>query len=285
MSVKPVSTTEIRERKKKQARTSEITGTLGLAALTGTALATRRGQKVLTRGFKAAGKKVPERLQATPRPKDLSSSITPILATSAGIGSLGSFNFARYTRAEAEKGRKVKKSYEPALDMGTYGEEGIAKNWEPVVNVKSPEQKRARRAGVYETTANVTALGTGAAGVAYAARGQRAIGEAGKFSQKARDAKDAGVKSTALSAKADAARARRQKSSHFTDQAEKLKVKSQSAKKFTLKAAKADAHARKMGRRGTAVTGVALASSGAGVGLDKWRQREFGKSAFGVEHD
>ena len=106
-----ISDAEIRRRKKVQATTSRATGALGLIALGGTALATRPGQKALRAGFKAAGKKkVPKHLTAAPQSPGIRNSVTPILATSAGIGSLSAFNFARYTEAESRKRKPVAKS-------------------------------------------------------------------------------------------------------------------------------------------------------------------------------
>lgn len=155
MSVKPLSNDEIKRRKKIQARTSQVTGTLGLAALGGTALATRSGQKVLAAGFKRAGKPVPQHLTSQPKPKGLDRTITPMLATSAGIGSLGSFNFARYTRAEADKGKKVKKNFYGGVDdFPVNGEFGKAEYY-------NPEQKRMKRAKNYE---NALMAGAGAGG-------------------------------------------------------------------------------------------------------------------------
>jgi len=117
---------QIKQKKRTQARVSRVTGTLGLAALTGTALATRPGQKVLRAGFKQAGRKMPKSLTAEPKEPSLNRTITPMLATSAGIGSLGAFNFARYTGAEAEKGKRpIKKSYEGSpFGDGFFGSEG-----------------------------------------------------------------------------------------------------------------------------------------------------------------
>lgn len=103
MSKRILSDAEIRHRKKVQATTSKVTGTLGLAALGGTALATKPGQSVLRSGFKAAGKKVPKHIVAKPQEPGLRNTVTPILATSAGLGALSSFNFARYTEAESRK--------------------------------------------------------------------------------------------------------------------------------------------------------------------------------------
>lgn len=251
MTVKPISNTEIRERKRKQANTSQITGTLGLAALGGTALATRPGQKALKAGFAAKGKKVPTRLYAPKKDKNLSNSLTPILATSAGIGSLGSFNFARYTRAEADKGQRIKKNEEHTMDMGTYGEEGIAKAWAPTTNEYNPEAKREKRARNYELGANTVAGAAGASGILRSVQSQKELGAAAKQSRLA-----------------DGARAAKKRSSGFVEAA-----------------GKHDAKSRAYAKKGTKATVAAVGALGAGAAIGSWRKKEFGKSAFGVEHD
>lgn len=107
--VKKMSDTEIRHRKKVQGAVSYTTGTLGLTALGGTLLATKTGSKATKAVFTAAGRPRPGIL----KPKNLRQKTAPILATGAGIGGAGSFNFAAYTRAESKKKRQaapVKKS-------------------------------------------------------------------------------------------------------------------------------------------------------------------------------
>jgi len=130
-SAKPLSPTEIKDKKRKQSRISQATGALGLAALGGTALSTRGGQKALATGFKRINKPVPKSLQAPKREKGISSTVTPLLATSAGLGALGSFNFASYTRAEADKGKRVKKNNYGGYDHGNvFGSTTISKAME-----------------------------------------------------------------------------------------------------------------------------------------------------------
>ena len=105
---RPMSDREIRSRKRVQSGVSQATGALGLTALGGTLLATKRGSAATKGAFKAMGRERPEGL----KPKNLRRKTAPILATSAGIGGLGSFNFASYTRGEAQKGKRntVKKN-------------------------------------------------------------------------------------------------------------------------------------------------------------------------------
>lgn len=185
---KQLTPTQIKHKKRVQAGVSQATGTLGLAALTGTALATKRGQKVLGAGFKRAGRKVPKRLQAKPANKDLRSSITPILATSAGLGSLGAFNFAAYTRAEGDK--KVRKSDDSVVDIGIakrYEEEMedfISKKWEPVASKYDPEEKRDKRSRRAQTTAQIATIGAGTGAVGAAVAGMSRQGRVAQEKQK-----------------------------------------------------------------------------------------------------
>ena len=99
MTDRIMSDAEIKRRKKLQSHISTSTGTLGLTALGGTLLATKRGNRAVAAGFRAVKKPMPQAL----RPKKLKGHTAPILATSAGIGGLGAFNFAAYTDAESRK--------------------------------------------------------------------------------------------------------------------------------------------------------------------------------------
>ena len=106
-----MSDTEIRHRKKVQAGVSQAGGVLGLTALGGTLAASRGGRTAL--------RKIPQlkpHIKA-PAPKDpnrdrIQGAVTPVLATSAGLGGLGAFNFAAYTKAESRK-RKAAVPKEP----------------------------------------------------------------------------------------------------------------------------------------------------------------------------
>lgn len=109
---RPMSDRELRHRKKIQGHVSQATGGLGLAALGGTLLATKKGGAATKGAFKAIGRERPAAL----KPKNLKSKTAPVLATSAGIGGLGSFNFAAYTNAESKR-RNVRKSGESAFGV------------------------------------------------------------------------------------------------------------------------------------------------------------------------
>lgn len=122
MADKTLTPTEIKQKKRTQSNLSQVSAGLGLAALGGTALSTRGGQRGLALAARKMKKPVPQALRATPKPKGLDRTITPLLATSAGVGALGSLNFAQYTRAEANKGTKMKKNYSPSpFEDGFYG--------------------------------------------------------------------------------------------------------------------------------------------------------------------
>lgn len=146
---------QIAQRKKVQSAVSQTTGGLGLAALGGTLLATKRGGKASNAAFRAAGKTRPKSLA----PENLKEKTAPLLATSAGIGALGSFNFASYTKAEAKKKPGVVKK---SMDMEPLaGEVGIAKNWQPQARNYNSEKNRDRRGAAY-----TAALGAGAGAAA-----------------------------------------------------------------------------------------------------------------------
>jgi hypothetical protein len=175
MASRLMSDAEIKRRKKLQGHISQATGALGLTALGGTLLATKRGGKASSAAFKAVGTKRPKALH----PKKLKGHTAPILATSAGIGGLGAFNFAAYTGAESRKRnmtKPVKKSYE-TIEMGFYGEEGhpvklpeikvpIEKAWSPSASNYDSERKREGRNKVYEAGA-LSGAGLGGAAAAH----------------------------------------------------------------------------------------------------------------------
>ena len=119
-----MSDAEIRRRKKIQGTISHATGTLGLTALGGTLLATKTGSKGTKAAFKLIDRQRPKAL----KPKNLKRGVAPLLATGAGIGGAGSFNFAAYTNAESRKRKQVtvKKSHEVMFA----GEEGSAEAYE-----------------------------------------------------------------------------------------------------------------------------------------------------------
>lgn len=171
-----MSDAEIRRRKKVQGRVSEVTGGLGLVALGGTLAASRGGRNMLRKVPKLESKiKAPP--ARDPHRDRIKGAVTPVLATSAGLGGASSFNFAAYTRAESRKKKAmtpapIKKQFEP-MEMGYFGEEGrpvklpkievpIEKAWEPVASNYDSERSRHRRSKVYESGALVTAGGAGA---------------------------------------------------------------------------------------------------------------------------
>lgn len=121
MASRIMSDAEIRRRKKGQAILSETTGALGLAALGGTLAASRRGRTTL--------RKIPKLKEkvAAPKPKDpnrdkIKDATTPILATAAGLGGIGSFNFGAYTNAES---RKRPRPVQPVKKNNVFENEGV----------------------------------------------------------------------------------------------------------------------------------------------------------------
>ena len=185
-----MSDTELRHRKKVQGHVSQATGALGLAALGGTLAATRTGRTQL-RKIPQLKNKISAPPPLDPKRDKIKGAVTPVLATSAGLGGLGSFNFAAYTNAESRKRKQmtpVKKDHAP-LEMGYYGEEGhpvklpeikvpIEKAWSPTVGSFDSEAKRQKRSKVYEGGALV---GAGAGGAATAGYGLKAAEAAKKL--------------------------------------------------------------------------------------------------------
>lgn len=193
MADKLMSDAELRRRKRLQGHLSQTTGTLGLAALGGTLAASRGGRTAL--------RKIPqlERRIKAPAPKDpdrdkIKGAVTPVLATSAGLGGLGAFNFAAYTNAESRKRQQlapkkpVRKGMDMPIEMGHYGEEGrpvlptmieaeIEKAWTPVASNFNSERSRQKRGKAYEGAALV---GAGAGGAYTAHHGMHAAHAAGK---------------------------------------------------------------------------------------------------------
>lgn len=103
---KSMSDAELRRRKKLQGHISQTTATLGLAAL---------GSRAL--GTKAAGRLTRIPAGAGERLKNASTALT---TTGAGIGGVGGYNFAAYTKAEAQRKQSVRKDLE-MLDFGLDG--------------------------------------------------------------------------------------------------------------------------------------------------------------------
>lgn len=154
-----LSNTEIRQRKRKQAHISQTTGALGAAAVGTTLAGTKKlNPKILT-GLKAVGVKNPAKYASREKIKDAT---TPILATSGGLGAVGSFNFARYTAAESRKKNPVAKR--SPFEDGYYG---------VVAKAFDSERDRMKRADRYETA---SVVGAGAGGALTAQQGWKTAG-------------------------------------------------------------------------------------------------------------
>lgn len=135
--------TQIKRKKTIQGRISQTTGTLGLASLGAfTASKLPKSQRAV--------KLVPKLKKINSRKAETAA--LGLSTTGAGIGGVGSYNFAAYTKAEGEK--KIKKNVEEVTAMEpVYGEEGIAKNWSATGPIHSSEYKRTKRAKAYEVGA------------------------------------------------------------------------------------------------------------------------------------
>lgn len=125
---KPIqSDASIRRRKKIQGNISIAGGTLGL-----TALGAKGGSVALAGGRAGRLLKVKANHQMSQKLKDASTGLTTL---GAGIGGLGAYNFASYTKAEARKRPRqaVKKNSGGLMDFGLSGvEQGSAERYEEV---------------------------------------------------------------------------------------------------------------------------------------------------------
>ena len=174
-----MSDAEIRRRKALQGKISETTGALGLTALGGTLLATKGGSKATKAAFKVAGRERPGFL----KPKNLRRHTAPILATSAGIGGAGSFNFAAYTNAESRKRRAMVQKNDDAPYMG---EEGIAKRYEEEISkigdwktIDQREQVQRRQRKAMRGAGAAAGVGAGLVTLGYHDSGDRPKYKAG----------------------------------------------------------------------------------------------------------
>ena len=170
-----MSDAEIKRRKKIGSHLSQAGGAVGLTALGGTLLASRGGRNAM--------RAIPKLRPHVAAPKTLKADrdkiqgvVNPLLATGAGLGGVGAFNFASYTGAEARKRTMtpaVKKSLDSGLEMGYFGEEGhplklpeievaFEKAWEPSAGKFDSEKSRGKRAKGYEAGAYGVAGGAGA---------------------------------------------------------------------------------------------------------------------------
>jgi hypothetical protein len=103
-----LSQEQIDRRKRIQAASSKTTASLGLAALGAqgaSALVSRGKIKKLPHlnGGKLGMRDVTEPAKEA---ENLKSKVTPLLATSAGVGAISGFNFASYTKAEAKQHKR-----------------------------------------------------------------------------------------------------------------------------------------------------------------------------------
>lgn len=175
-----MSDAEIRRRKKVQGHVSQATGALGLGALAGT-LAASRGGRTTLRKIPALKDKIAAPKPLKPDRDRIKGAVTPVLATSAGLGGAGAFNFASYTGAESRK-RKQAVVKSMGVEMGFYGEEGhqgvIEKAWESTASTFDSEGSRKKRSKSYESGALV---GAGAAGTYAGYQGKRGVHHARKI--------------------------------------------------------------------------------------------------------
>lgn len=220
----PLTPTQVKRRKGIQAHISETTGALGLGSLGAFTAAKLGGKsKVALRAQKA----VPKLKKINPD-KATNASVG-MSAAAGGIGGVGAFNFARYTKAEADKGKKpVSKSIVDFPLGGEVGhnEENISKaapepafvprRREPVVKSATTsafgvdhvgkaydsERSRMKRADAYKTTADV-----GAGALASGAGVQAHRAKKAKFLRKAPTETSLGYKTLRLSGGRQAASA------------------------------------------------------------------------------
>jgi len=189
-----MSDAEIKRRKRAQGHLSQAGGAIGLAALGGTLAASRTGRNTL-RKIPALQSKVRAPKPLDPERDKIQGVTTPLLATGAGLGGIGSFNFASYTNAESRKrtmNQPVKKQYQAPLEMGYYGEEGhpvtlppievpIEKAWSPSAGNFDSERSRQKRSKAYQGGALV---GAGAAGAYAGHHGMKAVHQGSKVKSK-----------------------------------------------------------------------------------------------------
>lgn len=163
-----MSETEIRHRKKVQGKISQATGALGLTALGGTLLATKRGGRLSTKVAHSLGKPRPKVLA----PETLKEKTAPILATSAGLGGVGSFNFAAYTGAEGRKKKPAMPTVAKSAGVEPPYVGEVAKEWKPSASTFDSERARMKRSQAYE---DVGTVGAGALTAGAAAKGAQAL--------------------------------------------------------------------------------------------------------------
>lgn len=97
---------QIDRKKKVQSATSITTSTLGLTALGATAVGWKGKQAASLISRATKGKRLVNDAKVDRVVDAASRARVPLLTTSAGIGGVGGYNFASYTRAEAKQKKK-----------------------------------------------------------------------------------------------------------------------------------------------------------------------------------
>jgi len=149
VSKRVMSQSELARRKKLQSHIAVTTSTLGLGALglKGGSIAAGRVGRTAAKANEAAGAFVhsPAAVRAAKYTKlshQLNNTAINTGIVSSGVGGVGGYNFAAYTKAEGQK--KIKKSWEPGMDFGLggvhQGEEISKKDWQNI----SEHERRAR---------------------------------------------------------------------------------------------------------------------------------------------
>lgn len=262
-----MSDAEIKHRKKIQGHLSQATGTLGLTALGGTLLGTKAGGRVGAKALKLVRSK-----KTFPSAQKFKDVTAPVLATSAGIGGAGSFNFASYTNAESRKRKQmapVSKAY--TLEFPHFDSEGISKRYEDdlskATKLYDPESKRQRRNEHYADAA------VGGAGVAAVGSAHQAYRAGGHY--RSMDLHEGNPTKTARAANF-ARKAAKKKFSNVSVASPTTSAKTGQAKKAGTVTGKAKVRGfLKTGRRSAALAGVA----GAGLyGAHKIREKNRGGS-------
>jgi len=284
-----MSDAEIKRRKRVQGHVSQATGALGLTAFGGALAATKPGRQALRKIPKLR----PHVAEYKPNPDKVSGITTPALATGGGLGALGSFNFASYTGAESRKRtppveKPVKKSLEPGIDMGYFGEEGhpvelppievpIEKAWSPSASNYDSEKSRGKRNEAY----GGAALGAAGAGAAYGGiHGTKTV-------QAARKVKP--ITDAAKISIVDTPRQRtNKKTKKVTNYYEKVPT---AGKHFTALDTEALKPLKHHGKRAAIGAGVAAAGVGAHQAIKRKHESNWSPyakrdavSAFGIDH-
>lgn len=198
----PLTAGQIKSRKKVQSGIAQTTGALGLGSLAAFGASKLPGSKLASKVPKlqklnrstGAGKLKPSKQGEAFKTRATNTALG-LSTAGAGIGGAGSFNFARYTKSEADKGKRkpVAKNYEPEIrDFPIGGEVGhrlteeeISKgvgDWK-TINQRERTQSRSRK--TMRGAATVGSLGAGLATAGLARKGSLKGGiETGKEARK-----------------------------------------------------------------------------------------------------